>query len=151
MRFSLKLHFDFVKNFLDLSAICELEQAEFPWPWTSSDWRNLNDSFYLTCAYENDKVLGVSLWEKGPWDDVAHLHKIFVKKEFQGKGIAHQLLEHSANYLQQLGGKSLYLEVAVNNYRAIEFYKKFGFVELVVKKSFYRDGTDAYAMHKELN
>ena len=114
-------------------------------------WADLSDSFYLCSAWKEKKLLGAALWEKGPWDEVAHLHKIFVRKEAEGKGIARQVLEESAVFLRKLGAKNLYLEVAITNERAITFYHKAGFKQLVVKKRFYRDGTDAFAMQKELN
>lgn len=84
-------------------------------------------------------------------DKTAHIHNISVKKEYQNLGIGSKLLEYLLNELSALEIHTVVLEVRVSNYKAISLYKKFGFIEVEIKKGFYQDKEDAILMMKDLN
>ena len=56
------------------------------------------------------------------------LKRIYVSKEYQGKGIAQQLMDFYHEYAQANGYKALWLGVWEHNIRAQKFYEKYGFV-----------------------
>jgi len=60
-------------------------------------------------------------------DRVAELHELFVRKEFQGKGIASRLLHESETYGIQAGRRIMGLWVGKKNDPAKRFYLKHGF------------------------
>lgn len=66
-----------------------------------------------------------------------------VSKEYQGSGIAKELLLICINHIRKFSHKSLFLEVKIENNRAINFYKRNGFE--IVKKN-----TDNYKMKLEI-
>ena len=64
------------------------------------------------------------------------------------KNLAKKMLDVSIDSFERLNVERIFLEVAVDNDPAIHFYKKLGFEVLNTIKSFYSDGTSAYAMQK---
>lgn len=130
-----------------IAGVAELDQNYFDWPWSTDQWNQLktlelrDDYLLLVLVDDDEQILAMILFHKLP--DCNHLLKILVSPIHRKKGYAHKLLIDALNLL---GSAPVYLEVAVDNIAAIEFYKKSGFKELVLKKGFYRDGSDALAM-----
>jgi len=60
----------------------------------------------------------------------SHLH-IDVLERAQGKGLGTALLSRLLNELRSKGSKGVHLEMSSTNYKALKFYKKFGFFELL--------------------
>jgi ribosomal protein S18 acetylase RimI-like enzyme len=57
----------------------------------------------------------------------AEIEKIYVRKEFHGKGIAQQLMAHVKHYCKENNYQSIYLGVWQQNHKALKFYSKEGF------------------------
>ena len=72
-------------------------------------------------AEVDGEVIGVISVKEGGFNLIQSL---YVKKEFQGKGIGTALLQH---VFKKFGHNPYTLKVAVYNKEAIRFYKKFGF------------------------
>ena len=79
----------------------------------------------------------------------AELIQISVKEEYQNQKIASKLLEFMFNDLKEKQVESVTLEVKVTNEKAIHLYKKFGFIEISLRKGYYK-GIDAILMKKEV-
>ncbi len=60
---------------------------------------------------------------------VGAIHEIVVDPEYQGMGIGTRLMEEILKYFKSKGLDTAELWVGDENYRAINFYKKFGFQE----------------------
>lgn len=148
MEISFLSHSEFTTELLKEAYF--FESRYFFWPWKEEDWLQLSSDFYICIAKNGETLEAVALWEKSEWDEVAHLHKIVVAPHMRSRAIGKRLLEMSQKYLIQFQTERLYLEVQAKNIRAISFYKKLGFEFLCIKKAFYRDGSDAFAMQKEL-
>ena len=56
------------------------------------------------------------------------LKRIYVLKEYYGKGIAQQLMDHILNYAKERNYEVVWLGVWEHNVRAQKFYEKYGFV-----------------------
>jgi ribosomal-protein-alanine N-acetyltransferase len=103
---------------------------------------------YTRCfVYETDqKVVGfivfTIMYEKVEIIDVAVLN------EYQRQQIGTKLMNACLSECNKNNCDSITLEVRCNNYSAILFYKKFGFREISVRKSYYHDGEDALVMIK---
>lgn len=74
------------------------------------------------------------------------VHTIGVDPAYQGRGIGRLLL---ADLLDFADGGVVYLEVRTDNTPAIALYRDMGFVEIGVRKRYYRNGADAYMMQRE--
>lgn len=56
-----------------------------------------------------------------------HLHRIYISKEYQGKGIAAQLMKRVESISRERGLKYMWLEVMDTQLQAQRFYRKMGF------------------------
>jgi ribosomal-protein-alanine N-acetyltransferase len=129
------------------SDIILLDQTQFPRPWSTKDWENLNwDNHQLFNWKRSDMTIAFALFGLVAADDVAHLLKICVHPSERGSGLAQVFWQECQEQLTASGAKSIYLEVEQPNLRAIGFYKKLGFVSLITIKRYYSDGADALTM-----
>jgi ribosomal protein S18 acetylase RimI-like enzyme len=60
---------------------------------------------------------------------IAVIHRLMVLPEYEGKGIANELLNYTEKYAGQLDFKSIRLDMFSENPRAIAFYKKQGYIK----------------------
>lgn len=103
----------------------------------------LNNSNYIILINEDEIINAFLIVYKNI--DYYELEAIFVLEEYRGNKIASSLFEY---FLKELNkGDQILLEVAVNNYSAINLYKKLDFETINVRKKYYQD-IDAYVMKK---
>ncbi|MFZ0832583.1 MAG: ribosomal protein S18-alanine N-acetyltransferase, partial [Mycobacterium sp.] len=75
------------------------------------------------------------------------IHTIGVDAAFQGQGIGRRLLGELLDYAS---GGTVYLEVRTDNDPAIGMYRGAGFVEVGLRRRYYRaSGADAYTMRRD--
>lgn len=55
------------------------------------------------------------------------LRQLYVLKEWQGAGIAHELMRWGLERARQIGAREIYLSVYIDNHRARRFYERYGF------------------------
>lgn len=135
----------------DLEAIFVLEEL-FLAPFKKSDVNYElveNPVSKILVAIENDVVIGfIDFWITF---DSATICQVAVKKEFQNKGIAKQLIEKSFSILKDNNVLFYTLEVREHNKSAIALYEKLGFKFVVLKEKYYSNGDNAIYMMKGLN
>ena len=132
---------------LDFEKVLELDQNQFPRPWSSKDWQSLNWDHHHLFGWELDgSLVGFALFGHVLQDDSSHLLKICIQVNFQGRGISQVFWGSCLKNLKLIGVKSIYLEVEASNHRAIGFYKKMSFKSLRKIKAYYSDGSDAETM-----
>ena len=80
--------------------------------------------------------------------DEAEILTVAVSPKRRGEGIAGQLMRANVAQLQQAGAKSWFLEVEAQNTSALALYRRFGFVQVGERRSYYRkaDGDAATAL-----
>lgn len=109
--------------------------------------KELNDrnvTFYF--ATLDEVVIGYLKLNFGPSqterqnDNGLEIERIYVLKNFQGKGVGQLLLNHAIEVAKQKNCDFVWLGVWEENLRAINFYKKNGFVEF--DKHFFKLGDD---------
>ena len=77
--------------------------------------------------------------------DVYEILAIATVEEYRNKGIAQELLD-------KIKTKDIFLEVRKSNEKAINFYKKNNFKQILIRKGYYSDPTeDAIIMKMEVN
>ena len=77
--------------------------------------------------------------------DVYEILAIATVEEYRNKGIAQELLD-------KIKTKDIFLEVRESNKKAINFYKKNNFKQILIRKGYYSDPTeDAIIMKMEVN
>ena len=127
----------------DLPAVLEIENAVYPHPWSRV---NFLDSLYhgheaWVLRDGNGVLLGYFLIMLIV--DEAHLLNISVRGDLHGRGIGRLLLDKVAVMAREKGMASILLEVRPSNARAIMLYKRFGFVQIGLRKSYYPATNDA--------
>jgi [ribosomal protein S18]-alanine N-acetyltransferase len=75
------------------------------------------------------------------------IHTIGVDPAFQGQGIGRRLLDALLAFAK---GGTVFLEVRTDNKPAIALYRSAGFVQVGLRKRYYRvSGADAYTMRRD--
>ncbi|MBV8275605.1 MAG: GNAT family N-acetyltransferase [Verrucomicrobia bacterium] len=66
-------------------------------------------------------------WPDLPGDDAAYVHRIAVKREFAGKGVATKMLDWAVNRAAALGRSHLRLDCEADRQALRAIYERFGF------------------------
>lgn len=135
----------------DLDTICRIEvESNAAWAWTralfESELTRQYGRFFL-CESDHSILGYVSFWA-APMG--AEILTIVVSNQMRRRGIAQELLDHVKRECRQLGSPSIDLEVHQENRNARKLYEKNGFIDVGVRKGYYRDGGDAILMHCDL-
>lgn len=103
-------------------------------PWNYKDFLDILNNGYKIFYYNLDnKIIGFVIVNYNL--DFREIITIAVDRSYQRKKIGSILLQHIIDYGQF--NKSIYIEVAKNNYQAIKFYNKFGFKLLSYRRNYY--------------
>ncbi|NLM35462.1 MAG: ribosomal protein S18-alanine N-acetyltransferase [Clostridiales bacterium] len=132
-----------------IEGILNVSMLSFPITWSKDSFeRELTNKYarYMV-AVKDDVVVGFA----GMWIiiDEAHITNIAVHPEYRGFGIGNMLMDSLLSICKLENVTAITLEVRVSNQRAINLYKKFGFVEEGIRKEYYEDNKeDALIMWK---
>jgi len=74
------------------------------------------------------------------------IHTVGVDPDFQGQGIGRRMMTDLLDFAGDDG--VVYLEVRTDNAPAIALYESLGFVQVGLRKRYYRTGADAYTMRR---
>lgn len=110
---------DYVLNYFNIAQL-------------TSELENPDSQFYLA-TYQSETIgylklnFGKAQTESGK-DNSVEIHRIYVSNSFHGKKIGQLLLDQALKIAQQESVDYVWLGVWENNYRALRFYTKNGFV-----------------------
>ncbi|WP_163195704.1 ribosomal protein S18-alanine N-acetyltransferase [Clostridium thermarum] len=132
-----------------IEGVLNVSILSFPITWSKESFEQELSNRYAryVVAVKDGVVVGFG----GMWIiiDEAHITNIAVHPEFRGFGIGSMLVDALINICKIEGVTAATLEVRVSNFKAINLYKKFGFVEEGIRKSYYEDNKeDALIMWK---
>lgn len=136
----------------DAARCAELEAQLFerddPWPAAAFLRELAAQHIHYVAARADDKLVGYAgiarLGRKPPYE--YEIHTIGVDCAYHGQGIGRQMLDH---LLKFAGDDTVYLEVRTDNAAAIAMYESAGFVNIGLRKRYYRaSGADAYTMQR---
>ena len=135
-----------------IPQVLPIEQDAYPEPWT---FNMLHDEInraarYFCLMYEEG---GALLGYGGFWIliDEAHITRITIAKEYQGRGLSKLLMKHLQQEAEASDVRYMRLEVRENNIPAIRLYNGLNFVQDGMRKGYYRHTNEnAILMSKEL-
>ncbi len=141
----------------DTVRCAELEAQLFagddPWPATAFVGALRSAHNHYVAARQDDKLVGYAgiarLGRTPPFE--YEVHTIGVDPAYQGQGIGRQLLDELMAFATT-GSKAgvIFLEVRTDNAAAIALYESVGFVNVGLRKRYYRvSGADAYTMRRK--
>ena len=127
----------------DIDEIVEIENLCFTIPWARFSFLNelMSNKFahYHVIRF-NSRIIGyLGLWKV---IDEGHITNIAIHPDYRRIGMASKLLEYILKFSLDQNIASLTLEVRKSNTAAQELYKKYGFTEAGVRKSYYSDNNE---------
>lgn len=120
----------------DLGSIMWIEKRAYSYPWSKGVFKDCLSAGYGCRLMEYHgypvgyAVLSVAL-------DEAHLLNLCIDPDWQGRGLAGQLLSHMSEQAAFAGATSLFLEVRPSNAVALRLYRSFGFCEVGTRRGYY--------------
>lgn len=137
----------------DILGVANLESTCFKEPWKEETIRyelKKNPCSKIYVAIEDEVLVGYL--DFMITFDSSTINRICVSDIYRHKGVATALLEKMVDTLHKQKEPVLYctLEVRASNETALSLYKKNGFRQVTVKKSYYEDGSDAIYMVRSL-
>ena len=106
---------------------------------------SFNNDFLKVLVYEEDLIKGILVYQY--LYDRIEIDYIIVDISYRNLGIATKLLNFVINKYKDI--KNVTLEVRESNKKAISFYLKNGFKEVIKRKNYYKD-EDGILMIKNL-
>ena len=137
----------------DARRCAELEALLFdgddPWPEAAFVREVAAPHIHYVAARIDDKLIGYAgiarLGRIRPFE--YEIHTIGVDPVYQGQGIGRRLV---SQILELASGSAVFLEVRTDNVPAISLYESFGFVNVGLRRRYYRaSGADAYTMRRD--
>ncbi len=136
----------------DLDTVTALEASLQAFPWSRGNFADsLAAGHSALVGRAGTDVVGFSIVMMVL--DEAHLLDIGVDRRYQGLGHGAALLRRAMDDAQVAGARRLLLEVRPSNRQAVEFYLRFGFTQIGVRRGYYPAAAgreDALVFDKEL-
>jgi [ribosomal protein S18]-alanine N-acetyltransferase len=134
----------------DVPVVCELEKASFSTPWSSDTYRreltHNQHSYYYVIRPDAAQAASLPpvLAYGGYWlfGDEAHIVTIATHPEWRRHHLGEWMLVELLAAARTEGTRHATLEVRVGNRAAIALYTKYGFVEVGLRKRYYRDNNE---------
>ena len=106
-----------------------------------------NDPFECYFGYYDDELIGIIaysvIYER------AEINYICVRDKYRNKKIGSKLMERALLEMQKQKCESVSLEVAVDNEKAINLYKKYDLKKVGIREKYY-NGKDALLLMRKL-
>lgn len=135
----------------DLDAIESLEREGFDHArWSRDAWRSELEGAdrYVLVVRSPEGVVGVATFQTVA--DSADLHRVVVRTDHRGQGIARRLITAGMEWAEAMGAERMLLEVEWDNAAALRLYDRFGFVPLARREDYYGAGRHAVVMSHPL-
>ena len=82
--------------------------------------------------------------------DEGQINYFSIQQEFRRKGFGSLLMNFLIKECEKLKIKKLLLELSDSNLTAEKFYSRFGFFTVGIRKSYYKDGSNAFLKEKKI-
>lgn len=135
-----------------LAEICT--QAKTAAAWSDKDFhteatQKTSRIFILTESQDNKKIILGFCAVRFAFE-TAEITNFAILPQAQRKHLGTEIFTYTLNFLKAQGVKEITLEVSCKNIPAQEFYKKFKFTSVSIRKNFYNMGEDAQILKLNL-
>ncbi|MDG2497424.1 MAG: tRNA (adenosine(37)-N6)-threonylcarbamoyltransferase complex transferase subunit TsaD [Aquiluna sp.] len=137
----------------DLTAVMAIEPELFgDDAWTENSMTSeIAGQFTHYFGVFEDELVGYGGISSIPNSFASDIQTIGITQSRQGQGLGRMLAEALLAKAKSLGSEAVFLDVRADNSGAIALYKKLGFVQIDVRKNYYRPaGVDALVMKLEI-
>jgi len=139
----------------DLPAVLDIERRSFPQPWSRVFFeKEFSTPFArLVVAVEEHEPRPLVVGYTCRWrvTDEVHLLNVAVHPERRGCGYGRELVSAVITEAGAVGARAVFLEVRAGNVVARRLYRRLGFRDLGVRRSYYGPGQDAIVMELRLD
>ncbi|MEH7121980.1 ribosomal protein S18-alanine N-acetyltransferase [Bacillus sp. JJ1532] len=127
----------------DVNEVLKIEHASFTLPWTEEAFKNefKQNKFAVYIGLEDEgRLIGYC----GVWVivDEAHITNVAVLPEYRGLKLGEALMKKIMEISSEMGARTMTLEVRVTNSIAQSLYRKLGFQDGGIRKSYYTDNRE---------
>jgi ribosomal-protein-alanine acetyltransferase len=136
----------------DAVGVAELEQDLFgpdAWSLPMVVAELTGEDRFAVVAVAGDELIGYAVTMRT--GDVVDLQRIGVHPSHRRAGIARALLKAAVERAAAEEAQGMLLEVSAANGSAIAFYTAEGFTEIDRRRRYYRDGSDALVLRRQLS
>lgn len=138
---------------IDLPDVLTIEEQVQSHPWTAGIFEDCIRVGYLcwVCKENATEVVGYLIQSIAI--EEMHLLNVCIHPDKQRMSLGTLLVQHSEQVARQANAKKAFLEVRPHNIAAIHLYKKLGYLQIGVRRDYYKskDGReDAIVMSKQL-
>lgn len=135
----------------DLDRVAQLERELFDSPYSISSLTEelSNPSSFFVSVFTNTNILAAYLIVRFIADECEIL-KIAVDNSIQRSGAGRKLIEHLLEKCREGHTSNIFLEVSIENEKAINFYCTMGFERVGLRKNYYHS-SDALIMKKRIH
>lgn len=133
-----------------IADVIVIENLSFKTPWSrdafEAELTRNKCARYKVIIKDNRVVAYGGMWVVL---DEAHITNVAVHPEYRGIGLGNAIVEELITEAKRNNISAMTLEVRVNNLTAINLYRKYGFIDVALRKNYYQDtGEDAIIMWK---
>lgn len=121
----------------DLEQVVQIETDVYPHPWSRGNFLDALASGYVSRVVSDQQHSLVGYFLLMLAVDEAHLLNISVRRDRQRHGIGRMLLDQVTALARAAGMASVLLEVRPSNGRAVEIYRRYGYVPIGMRKNYY--------------
>jgi ribosomal protein S18 acetylase RimI-like enzyme len=136
----------------DLEALCEIDRAcyEPAIAYSRREMRAFLNAEGADCvvAQSETEIAGFCITAREA--DEGYIVTIDVLEAFRKKGVGSALLAEIEKRMAAEGVRMVGLDTATDNVSAIAFWQKHGYRKLGIRKGYYPNGRDAFAMVKSI-
>ena len=137
----------------DFDALYKLDQSCFPRgiAYSKSTLRYFLALASAECllAVEDEDIAGFILSELD--GALAHIITLDVAESHRRSGVGSLLLKAAERNLSTQGVRTVFLETAVDNHAAVNFWSRHGYIQEGILKRYYLGRIDGYEMRKKLS
>ncbi len=138
----------------ELPKIVAIERKSYLFPWSEQIFRSCirHRDYACRVAEVEGEIVGYGILSLGAGE--AHVMNLCVAPEWRGRGIGRAILTHLLQLAREAGAKEVFLEVRPSNRRALQLYRRMGFVEVGTRRGYYPaewGREDAIVMAKPLS
>ncbi|MGE5118025.1 MAG: ribosomal protein S18-alanine N-acetyltransferase [Betaproteobacteria bacterium] len=120
----------------DLDAVLAIERVCYGFPWTRGNFLDsIAAGYLLEGVFVDADLLGYMVAMAGV--EEMHLLNLTVAPAARGHGHARALLDALVERCIECGARTLWLEVRTSNLRARSIYRRYGFTEVGMRRSYY--------------
>ena len=118
--------------------------------WSQNQWENelINKHVNTLGIYSDELILGLCVFLIVV--NEAELRYLSVDPSFRRKGLGSKLMNKFLEVCQRENITKVFLEVSNKNKEAISLYNSFGFETYIIRKKYYKDGSDAVLKEKNV-